>query len=1432
MSDIKMKRYSLESYLREQIIGPGAGRNRIVRTNKKQEFSALMKPYIENTEEALVVVPGVYYSSGILFPNKGQNYTIDLKSTESDEKDFFDYSKTDIEEIDDNNNVEERNLLDTDEAIQMDQMFPKSMGLTFCMKTDDLEKEGFEIELSARHYKRVSNEDIEHFGVRIELNRNNFQEFLKINVGDFGAIESYFKIEEFKDFSFVKQYAPYPSTDIMDSEGKPVLNSQGKQKKRVENILNIASNELGRLFFEENENLFINFNGNDIVTVDSLLKYIVDQLLKYCTDLDLRDNLYKASQKLEMCQNFISHLSDAHEIYDGRYGVWESNPIVKKIKITNMTLGGFVKKIYNEDRLNNAVFIDEEGNRVNTIKDIINVVLSENQKAALSLNIQISKDTRLSNDLIYCKVQVINTSSSFVESDNKYYSMATEGVNERSFFGVQCKIISSNLKPYNERSVDTAINDSEAAAIRFLYKEMTDYGIGHGSSVSWGENYVQTEYMPFCDTPDVDPTPRNTSKPPVNQDAPEFLTNSKVQQIKFLSTLSDATDQEIIEGLEKFIEAYGEWITIKKRVIEAGDFDENQKEVAFNELEKCDKDYERLKHNVQYYLKDDYDNLKKFRLMNTSMFIQMWHGKYAGKDEIKQKMDDASFNGFNADFYKSCNDDIFQTGIPSGWRAFQLAFILLNLDGIFDDTPENEKRNELVDLVWFPTGGGKTEAYLGLISLTILHRRMKHKERGGGTAAIMRYTLRLLTLQQFQRASKLIVALELMRRGKNSFGKNLGEEPIRIGLYVGDNQIPNHTHDLIEEFKKLNDKKQSKIPFDKCICCGEKIQGFETFDKTNYNQNIGRLECTNIKCAMQTPYGPFVKQRPDMGFFPFLLADDSIYQHPPALLFGTVDKFAQLAHKVDDSKALAGWQKDSRRLFGRGNWENYKPNNGYLPPDLIIQDELHLLLGPLGTGVALFESAFEQLCTREDKTKPKVISSTATTRNTGLQIEALFNKSLSIFPKPGIDCDDSFFGMYKREYHSQEINGFSYKSNRRYIGILPTGRTQVWMQMRIDALCLAHRALFELEHHNSETIRPAFSNLLERSQNYYHTVVSYFNSVKEVGRTQAQVQTYILKETRKILNRSMRSQKLLKPIYAMKDKLIEAELTGRLSGEEVKKELARVESNWTPNRFPTKKLDSEGNEVQNDKGEVIIERNYNVIPEFVVATNMISVGLDVSRFSTIVMNSMPRNIAEYIQASSRVARNDLGLVLTVHHPFRARDLSHYEKFIEFHEKMYSYVEPISITPFTKKAVDKFMPLYLATIVRHLFEEFANRNSARDITEDKVEEIVNRCVSYFESRQERLENQTDESIKKLLSSTDLDYIKEWIITAVEGWLHGKNMEDGLNLVFKNANAGNADREVNLYSPINDLNIKKYQEKWQVAMSLRNIEPTAVIHINRY
>lgn len=327
-----------------------------------------------------------------------------------------------------------------------------------------------------------------------------------------------------------------------------------------------------------------------------------------------------------------------------------------------------------------------------------------------------------------------------------------------------------------------------------------------------------------------------------------------------------------------------------------------------------------------------------------------------------------------------------------------MAFILLNLDGIFKSQSDVSwaKRNELVDLVWFPTGGGKTEAYLGLIALTIINRRLTCGEAGYGVTAIMRYTLRLLTTQQFQRALRLILALEQIRLWEIDY-YNLGKEQISIGLFVGDQSLPNSLKDLKEECRKWESRTESgnnsKIPLDVCPWCGSKLT-----HETSRSSGV-KFFCKNIFCTYDV----------ENAVIPVRLCDDDIYINPPTLLFGTVDKFAQLAHKVNTYNTSAS--KDSRRLFGRGaNWQK-------LPPDLIIQDELHLLLGPLGSAVSLYECAIDQLCTRKEgdlTIRPKIISSTATTRNTALQVRALYDRGISIFPKNGIDYDDSFFAFYKR----------------------------------------------------------------------------------------------------------------------------------------------------------------------------------------------------------------------------------------------------------------------------------------------------------------------------------------------------------------------------------------------------------------------------------
>ena len=329
-------------------------------------------------------------------------------------------------------------------------------------------------------------------------------------------------------------------------------------------------------------------------------------------------------------------------------------------------------------------------------------------------------------------------------------------------------------------------------------------------------------------------------------------------QFKFLSIFSDASDTELRDSLTDFVNAYGDWIEKKRRDYDAGDYSE----LAGEELDKCEIDKERMLTNIDQLLSGEKneDNIHTFRLMNAAMFMQLYHSVKIKNGYIYEIINNDSVRSFSSDYYENISDCLFVENSSASWRPFQLAFILLNLDGIFQrsDDPEWEFRNELVDLVWFPTGGGKTEAYFGIIAVTIINRRMKHGNEGGGTAVIMRYTLRLLTLQQFQRATVLIMAVELLRRWGDY---NLGDEPIYIGMWVGSGSLPNTLVDLEEEYDKIKSQQyngkskiRSKIPFEVCPWCGYELNPI-IFEKINdrkqifyYNRILLGCSRTGYKC--------------------------------------------------------------------------------------------------------------------------------------------------------------------------------------------------------------------------------------------------------------------------------------------------------------------------------------------------------------------------------------------------------------------------------------------------------------------------------------------------------------------------------------------------------------------------------------------------------
>ena len=349
------------------------------------------------------------------------------------------------------------------------------------------------------------------------------------------------------------------------------------------------------------------------------------------------------------------------------------------------------------------------------------------------------------------------------------------------------------------------------------------------------------------------------------------------------------------------------------------------------------------------------------------------------------------------------------------WRPFQLAFILMNLVAFV--YPRDAER-DLVDVIWFPTGGGKTEAYLGLAAWSMLFRRM-NDPADTGVSVLMRYTLRLLTAQQFQRASSLICALELMRRADP---KRLGQEPFSIGLWVGGDVTPNSEADAIRKLSEL-DNGDGQNPFVVLACpwCGVEMgrrpygKGFRVFGYVPEKKpRTVRFRCEDPGCPFGNSHG-----------LPLEVIDERIYRSPPTMVIGTVDKFATLP-----------WNPEARRLFGL--------DVGVSPPDLIIQDELHLISGPLGSMVGHYETVIEELCTRQDKGRrigPKIVASTATISHADEQVQALYSRDARLFPAQALRAGDSFFAIERPEL-----------PGRTYVGVLGSGlSSHVVAQIRVTA---------------------------------------------------------------------------------------------------------------------------------------------------------------------------------------------------------------------------------------------------------------------------------------------------------------------------------------------------------------------------------------------
>jgi hypothetical protein len=1424
MSGFKKKRESLELFVKEQIIGPGAFNKRYFFIEKMQdnEFKGLdikttLVRAFDNKSEVLTEVPAYQYSSAILFPETRtklpKGATGNSSSISADDEDVDENETEDVNTGADDDNIKD----DSGESlVSKQQNYPNSLGLSFVVSKDTNLQKDIMLGVSFRKYVNISKKSclsnklsclVSEYEVEIEnavasyfnplfdterINSNLFiylnQEINKTNIYDV----DYIHLNNYLQSKLIKTLKNVFGTFLVELKNKNGVTYHGVKTNFELHFYSIAES--------------ISYGGTEYKNVaflydNSIISYIKDKLKEDIVNYAAYKNLITEIEIFNQLKNYVT---DLKSVYKPRNAspVWES-------------------KSYDNIPLVLPVF-EGKGN-VFRSKELL--VGAENKEISdLKYYVQYIRK----NDEIFVKIILLNKGSILLKENEPPQLNKKDEANEKSFFGVKILVEETKenqLKQYN--SPHLLDFDEEDNFNKLLYRNYHDFGEGYNTSVDWGKNnanlnYISTEFLPEQETPKVDFKPSKIVSGKIISRL--NVKSESVLSMRYLSSLSSSSDEDVIAGLKEFVNEYKKWIDEKRiELKEESGLHTDQVNLLSKQLLACENDYNRLIRNITL-LKVDSKAIAAFRMMNTAMFMQLHHSILKkNKDEIlKTKLTEQYYKDVDADYR---------------WRSFQIAFIILNIDAfvkpdIDDKTVENifskawPERNEIADLVWFPTGGGKTEAYLGIIAFVIGYRRFVKGANGNGTTVLMRYTLRLLTLQQFQRATLLICALEVIRKDNYTITHNntLGAERISIGLFVGGSSLPNTWKEtgyasdssMEKELNKIIKQIESSqeistnLPFIDCPWCGSGLfieNELKNVSHKTGGENYGindqlSICCNNTSCS----YKGKGRNRPTKDFsLPFRLFDEDIYKFPPTLLFGTVDKFAALANNVS---SIAGERnKDSKRLFGRGH------NQENLPPELIIQDELHLLLGPLGSAVGLFEKSIDYLCTYEEnglKIKPKIVTSTATTRNTDKQIFALFNRRSEIFPKQGLLSDDSFFAYYERNENKVD----EYLANRKYIGILPVGKTQVWMQLRIASIALAHRLKYLKQCFTNDEIfeRPDVLEEYKGVFDYYHTILSYFNSLKDVGKTQSQLSHYLPGDVNFVIKNAT-SWSFLDKLIRDESKIEYSELTGRLNGEEVKSNLSNIEKKWRL--------------ILNENCKSTL--NSNNPPEFVISTNMISVGIDVSRFNTMIISSMPRNIAEYIQASSRVARSVEGIVFTVHHPFRSRDISHYQKFKEFHEKFYSYVEPISVTPFASKAMERYLAMFLSVMVRHTATfGLMNNTDAAAIDDNKlklIKKLVDNEIIEVKNNASKLDAYLKSRLSGFLSSVDgiitndelidlnnkLDNLLNIWISRLQGTEPPPNLEFRIN---NNPNES-------LYMTSSDA------EHWKVGYSLREIDPSVII-----
>lgn len=853
-----------------------------------------------------------------------------------------------------------------------------------------------------------------------------------------------------------------------------------------------------------------------------------------------------------------------------------------------------------------------------------------------------------------------------------------EAVLYQSYFEVTVSEGKFEKYPESQRRFEQLDPDEQSLAL--LYRESATWGIGHGCAAGWDADYGQTPAIIYADVMPAVELPSMTPDIEING-SPIRLS------MRDLSNLSDDGSGHVWKSLNDLVEGYEAWL--QQRSVEITSLDADYAGVAARHIKSCEDCLNRIKAGVER-LKTDSKSRQAFRLANLAMLLQQISTKQLFKRHLEWHESSRTVRpqGEHQSPWSIYQNDLVDRSKLGSWRAFQVAFLLMSLEGICD---EKSPDREIVDLVWFPTGGGKTEAYLAVMAFYMFRERFEPEggdgaHRRDGTNVLMRYTLRMLTTQQFQRAASLICSMEYLRRHSDELGiQRIRGGRFSLGLWIGGDGSPNRIKEAeaaVTKYRRSSEQYEGNpLVLTECPWCraeigrydGQKPRMAPELSATEWNSrrvrgivdsNDGpRLLCPDRACE----YG----QEQEDTWLPVEVIDERIYQQPPSLVIGTADKLAMIAYRPS-----AGV------LFGRRKI-NDKIVQAAIPPGLIIQDELHLISGPLGTMYALYEGLFERLCSykKDNKwIKPKIIASTATIRGADDQVKALYNRnSIQLFPSPGLKMGDSFFGK-----HARDENG-KLRDGRLYLGVHASDYGSILTaQVRAFAAALFRPWFFAAENRDP-----------------WWTLLAFYNSIRELGGARTLFDSDIRSRLKFMFNREG-----FAPDNRRNLPIVE-ELTSRLSQAGIVQMMDRLSAPYD-------------------------ESGKRLTVDACLASSIIEVGVDIERLSLMGVVGQPKTTATYIQVTGRVGRRwweRPGLILMIYSPSKSRDRSHFEQFHSYHRRLYERVEPTTATPFAISAIDRGLSGALIAWARqHASASVRDLAAYRDSVESGYQLLRQRCES--------------------------------------------------------------------------------------------------------